>query len=85
MGTNHLPIEIKTIETAPHYRNDCPEFKEAIITKAIVIEKGTKGNNPTVDIWFENEHGQKYIAMITGDLMIGLARVIEGVKARSGN
>lgn len=84
MGTNDLSIEIKTIETAPNYRKDRPEFKSALITRAIIIEKGTVTKNPTVDIWFENDQGQKYIAMITGDLILTLAEVIEGVKLRSG-
>jgi hypothetical protein len=39
--------------------------------------------NPTVDFIFEDENGQKYVAMLTGGLVENLAAAVLGMKQRT--
>ena len=68
-------------ELAPTYEQ--PEFEPANIHRAVVVGRGTEQGNPTVDIVFEDIHGQKYIAMVTGALVEQLASIVAGVRART--
>lgn len=67
---------------APNY-NEEEGWKAAMIKKAVVVGNGTKEGKPTVDIQFEDEDGNKYVGMITGELIKGLAKAVEGVHART--
>ena len=46
-----------------------PEYKAICITNAVVVRGGTKAGNATVDLLLEDESGQKYVCMITGNLL----------------
>ena len=84
LGTNHLSILLAdSVEKAPNYEK--PEYLAANLTTAQVVGNGTVNGNPTVDLIFEDESGQKYVAMITGGLMQNLAGAIEGMKERTQN
>lgn len=39
------------------------------ITKAVVVQNGTEQGNPTVDLVMQGEDGQKYVVMVTGNLL----------------
>ena len=44
--------------------------REALqITQAVVVRKGTQGGNATVDLLLEDAHGNKFVTMITGNLL----------------
>ncbi len=80
--TNQLNIQLSdSVAEAPTYDN--PEYLAANLIVAHVVGRGTVANNPTVDLIFEDENGQKYIAMITGAIMQNLAGAIQGMKERT--
>jgi hypothetical protein len=82
LGTNTLNILLSdSVAEAPNYEK--PEYQGANLTTAQIVGNGTIEGNPTVDLIFEDEHGQKYIAMITGGLMQNLAGAIQGMKERT--
>jgi hypothetical protein len=82
LGTNDLSIELfDTPKKAPNYEK--PDYEGANLTTAVVVGNGTVNGNPTVDLIFVDENGQKYIAMITGGIMQNLAGAIEGMKQRT--
>ncbi|MDI1227392.1 MAG: hypothetical protein PSY14_06895 [bacterium] len=74
---NMLTIEIKNSPSdAPDYAQGTrggEGFKGAKILKAIVVRKGTEEGNDTVDLQFEDDSGQKFVAMTTGKLLQQLA------------
>lgn len=81
LGTNDLEILLAdTPEKAPQYQKG--EFQAANMVTALVVGKGTKAGNPTVDLIFIDEYGHKYIAMITGALIENLAGAIQGMRER---
>lgn len=83
LGTNDLNIRLcDTPADAPSYTT--PEYKAANLHTAVIVGMGTVAGNPTVDLVFTDENGQRYIAMITGGLMENLNAAIQGMKARTG-
>ena len=82
LGTNEINMLLSdSPEEAPSY--SLPEYKVANLTSAQIVGKGTQCGNPTVDLIFIDESGQKYVAMITGGLIEGLAGAVQGMKART--
>lgn len=78
----HLALELHDKpEDAPKYNQ--PEHLYAKLAKALVIGRGTVLGNPTVDLVFEDEKGQKYVAMITGGLIENLAGAVRGMRQRT--
>lgn len=76
---NMLSMEIKTVDEAPNYKtgaNDGDGFKGAKLIKAVVIRKGMENGKDTVDLQFETEDGQKFVAMTTGTLLKSLASIV---------
>jgi hypothetical protein len=83
LGTNDLNIVMAdTVEEAPNYEK--PDYQGANLTTAVVVGNGTIAGHPTVDFVFEDEHGQKYIAMLTGGIVESLAGAVRGMKERTG-
>jgi hypothetical protein len=83
LGTNDLNVVLyDTPLMAPTYRK--PEYKPANLTIAGVVGDGTVDGNPTVDLIFEDESGQKYVAMLTGNLIDGVATAVKAMKAKTG-
>ena len=82
LGTNDLNIRLAdSPEEAPSYSK--PEYKAENLKDAVVVGRGTQLGNPTVDFVFEDENGQKYIAMLTGGLIENLTGAIRGMKERT--
>lgn len=46
--------------------------KAATLQEAVIVRQGTKAGNPTVDLIFTDADGNKYVAMITGNLLKAL-------------
>ena len=55
------------VEKGFKYRS--PEYQQAHLKKAVVVRKGTEQGNSTVDLIFEDNDGNKFVAMITSNLL----------------
>ncbi len=66
----NLSIKIcDSIEDAPNYNTNGEGFKKAILTKAVIVRRGTQEGHDTIDLQFVDDAGNKYVAMITGRLL----------------
>lgn len=82
-ATNVLDIRLAdTPQDAPKYH--AKEYKAANLKQVVVVGKGTRDGNPTVDFVFEDEKGQKYIAMLTGALVENMTAAVKGMRTRTG-
>jgi hypothetical protein len=54
-----------------------------MVTKAIIVKRGTESGKPTVDFQFEagTSGKEKFVAMLTGELVKGLAEAIRGAES----
>ena len=76
MGMNHLAIQIvASPDEAPKYKEE-GGWNAANLNKAIVVKNGTVGGNSTIDLQFQDEKGNKFVAMITAKLLKSLAGAI---------
>lgn len=71
-----LSIEIVHGNVAPRY--DKSTTTQLSPTKSIVTTQGMVSGKPLVDFQMVDDKGNKYFFMITGDLIKGLAQVVEG-------
>lgn len=70
METNVLKIEIvNTVDEAPNYKSNNEKFKAAVLKKAIIVRKGTIEGNDTIDLQFQDAAGNKYVAMVTAQIL----------------
>ena len=46
-----------------------PEYKGLELKQLVVVRDGTEKHNSTVDFVVEDESGQRYVFMITGNLL----------------
>lgn len=84
LGANSLTLLLADSPAeAPSY--NLPEYRLANLTTAQIVGRGTVNGNPTVDFIFEDEAGQKYVAMLTGGLVENLAGAILGMKQRTAD
>lgn len=68
MGTNSISITVhESPQEAPKY--EAPEHLHATLIQAVVVKRGTLQGNPTIDLVFRDDKGQKYISMITARLL----------------
>lgn len=70
--TQHLDISVcedssDAIQRGFLYRP--PVFKPIQVEKVVVVRNGTQKGNSTVDFVLQDETGQKYVFMITGNLL----------------
>jgi len=68
---NHLDVTVcKNAEEAAakgfFYRDG---IKPIEIEKVVVVQDGTKNNNSTVDLVMKDEHGNRFVVMVTGALI----------------
>jgi len=79
-------IKISVVDSpsdAPNYSRDMPDVRAASITEAIVVDKGTRKRKPTVDLRFCDQDGNKYVAIMSGQLVEGIAAAIVGRRERA--
>lgn len=81
MNTNTLAIEImqspdQAVDAGYVYRS--PEYLPVNIDKTVVVRQGTVDGGATVDIIFKDAKGQKYVTMITANLLRSLVAVCGG-------
>jgi hypothetical protein len=70
MGINHINIQIcNSTQEAPNYNTNGQGIKPANLDTAIIVKNGTIEGNPTVDLQFTDKDGNRYIAMITANLL----------------
>lgn len=82
MGETSLTVLMSdSPEEAPNYER--PDYFPANLTTVHVVGNGTESGNPTVDLIFETEHGQKYIAMLTGTLIEEIGGAVKGMRERT--
>lgn len=70
----HNSLSIRIFDTAKEaidegfvYRE--PAVKPIKVLTAVVVRKGTVAGNPTVDFLLEDETGQRFVFLITGNLL----------------
>lgn len=79
---NHLTLNLSdSPDKAPVYR--APEFLAATLISANIVGRGTVEGNPTVDLIFQDQNGQKFVAMITGGILQNAAAAVEGMRLRT--
>lgn len=70
MGTNNITIQIcQSPDEAPNYNTNGRGIKAASLDTAIVVKNGTVEGNATVDLQFTDDKGNRYVAMITANLL----------------
>lgn len=72
-----LSIEIfESPEEAPNYSRDSV-VRSATIGKVVIVKNGTTSGKPTVDFQFTAKDGSQFVAMLTGELVKGIAQAVE--------
>lgn len=70
----HLDIAICTdaadaVARGFDWNNAQPPVKPIEVKKVVVVRKGTQAGNATVDFVLEDETGQRFVFMVTGNLL----------------
>jgi hypothetical protein len=52
-----------------NWREAVPTVKPIELKKVVVVRSGTQAGNPTVDFLLEDETGQQFVFMLTGNLL----------------
>lgn len=72
----HQSLSIKIVADADDaiakgydYTKHEPAVKPIEVKEVVVVRKGTQGGNATVDFLLEDESGQRYVFMVTGNLL----------------
>lgn len=72
----HLALNIEicadaydAIARGYHWRTAVPVVKPIEVKKLIVVRNGTQEGNATVDFLLEDETGQRFVFMVTGNLL----------------
>ena len=71
---NHLSIEVcadpaNAIARGYDYKTHQPQPKPIEVKKVVVVRNGTQAGNATVDFILEDETGQRFVFMVTGNLL----------------
>ncbi len=75
MITKMISTEIKeSSKEAPNYGAD---YKMVKIVKAILVANGMESGKPSVDLQLVDKNGNKYIAMLSGELYKSVAIILE--------
>lgn len=70
-------------EDAPNYNNNGEDRKTALLTNAVVVGRGTHTGKPTVDLCFEDDKGNKFVAMCTASMLANIVAGAEGIYQRT--
>ena len=82
-----IGINIKlcnSVDEAPIYKKE-HGFKALTFVEAVLIKDATYQGAMSVDLVFEDVHGQKYVAMTTANIMSAVHFAISGFKQRVSN
>ena len=75
MITKMISTEIKeSYKEAPNYG---PDYTMVKIVKAILVGKGMQSGKPSVDLQLVDKKGNKYIAMLSGELYKSVSIILE--------
>ncbi len=66
---------------APNY--NLPEYRNLLFDSAVIVSNGTVDGNPTVDLVFKDESGQKHVALIKGSFLEAIGAAITGKRLQS--
>ncbi len=71
---NHLAVTIcrdgaDAINQGFNWAAAEPAVKPIEVKQVVVVRKGTEAGNPTVDFLLQDESGQRYVFMVTGNLL----------------
>ena len=71
---NELTITIcadagEAIKDGFDWANATPEVKPIEVKQVVVVRQGTQAGNATVDFLLEDETGQRFVFMVTGNLL----------------
>lgn len=71
---NHLTIEVcadaaDAIKSGYDWKAATPPVKPIEVKKLVVVRNGTQAGNATVDFLLEDDAGQQYVFMVTGNLL----------------
>lgn len=69
-------------QEAPNYNRDEVDIRSIEITKAVIVKGGMVSGKPTVDLQMQTKDGCRFVAMLTGELVKGLAAAVQGVEQR---
>lgn len=74
---NHLDVTIcadaaDAIAQGFNWREADPAVKPIEVQKVVVVRNGTQAGNATVDFVLQDETGQRFVFMITGNLLKSL-------------
>lgn len=76
----HLEIKFVPGKQGPFYAEGTQQLK---VEKCVVIEQGTEANLPFVDFVMKGEHGEQYLMVLTGRMVLSLAAALRGVNMRN--
>lgn len=76
---NKLSIEMIPGDVAPRY----PEGTELSCEKVVITEQGTESKLPIVDFVMVAPDGKKYLLVLTGRLINGIAAAVQGSNLRN--
>ena len=69
---NHLEVTVcadPTDAVAKGFDYAKDNIKPIEVKKVVVVRNGTENGNPTVDFLLEDETGQRFVFMVTGNLL----------------
>ena len=71
---NHLHIEVcadaaDAIASGYDWKAATPAVKPIEVQKVVVVRNGTQAGNATIDFLLEDETGQRFVFMVTGNLL----------------
>jgi hypothetical protein len=76
--TNSLNlIYAESPDQAPNYNRDTLDVRACSIHTVIVVKKGTQSGKPTVDFQMRTEDGSEFVAMLTGEIVKGIAQAVK--------
>jgi hypothetical protein len=82
---NMLTMLIRTVNEAPNYQtgaNGGEGFKAAKILAFVAIKEGMANGKDTVDLQFEDDQGNKFVAFTTATLFKQFASILNDVATK---
>jgi len=76
--TQHLKVTVCTdaddaVAQGFDWKTATPTVKPIEVKEVVLVRNGTQGGNSTVDFLLEDETGQRFVFMVTGNLLRSIA------------